>query len=311
MKRLVLTGALALLGVLAPMSTVAVSSASASASASPSASPVLYHVPIIGKHVLSVLHLGHGRDVRNMTDVQSNNWSGYADINETYQALSGSWVQPAVTCSGSSGLLGLLGLGSRAAYSAFWVGLDGYNSSSVEQTGTDSDCTSSGMPSYYAWYEMYPAGSVQLPTTSYPVKPGDTLIGSVRYDAPGTPSSSYTLTLSDPSEGPSGWTYSTNIAETGLQRSSAEWVAEAPSECYLAILCQQTPLANFGKMAFSNAWAENGTGVQEPISSFTDDDIQMASSAGSPLATPSALTNTKNAKTGDTSSGFGITWQSS
>jgi len=32
---------------------------------------------------------------------------------------------------------------------------DTFNSTSVEQLGTDSDCDS-GTPSYYAWYEMYP-----------------------------------------------------------------------------------------------------------------------------------------------------------
>ena len=45
-------------------------------------------------------------------------------------------------------------------YAAFWVGLDGYTSKSVEQLGTDSDCTNVNSPSYYAWYEMYPAASV-------------------------------------------------------------------------------------------------------------------------------------------------------
>src|ERR1700721_1083408 len=60
----------------------------------------------------------------------STNWSGYA-------AASG-------TCSGS------------AKYSSFWVGLDGYNSSTVEQTGSEVDCSGS-TPEYYSWYEMYPA----------------------------------------------------------------------------------------------------------------------------------------------------------
>ena len=77
----------------------------------------------------------------------STNWSGYAATTGTYTSVSASWTEPTGTCSGS------------AKYSSFWVGLDGYNSSSVEQTGSEVDCSGS-RPQYYAWYEMYPAASV-------------------------------------------------------------------------------------------------------------------------------------------------------
>jgi len=55
---------------------------------------------------------------------ESTNWSGYAATTGTYTSVSASWTEPTGTCSGS------------AKYSSFWVGLDGYNSSSVEQTGS-------------------------------------------------------------------------------------------------------------------------------------------------------------------------------
>ena len=63
---------------------------------------------------------------------QSTNWSGYAATGGSgaYTSVSGSWTEPTVTCS-------------QTAYSSFWVGLDGYNSNTVEQTGTDSDCSGS------------------------------------------------------------------------------------------------------------------------------------------------------------------------
>ena len=80
--------------------------------------------------------------------MQSSNWAGYADTNDTLNSVSSSWTEPTVNCANSnSGLNGLLGLsslngllGGPGAASAFWVGLDGYNSTSVEQLGTDSDC---------------------------------------------------------------------------------------------------------------------------------------------------------------------------
>src|SRR5271165_3522741 len=81
----------------------------------------------------------------------STNWSGYAvtGANGSVTSVTGSWVVPPATCTEAGG---------SKAYASFWVGIDGWNSSSVEQTGTDSDC-SSGKPLYYAWYEFYPQAS--------------------------------------------------------------------------------------------------------------------------------------------------------
>jgi hypothetical protein len=65
------------------------------------------------------------------TTTQSSNWSGYATDSGTYTSVSSSWVVPSVSCNNGT------------TYSSFWVGLDGYNSNSVEQTGTESDCSGS------------------------------------------------------------------------------------------------------------------------------------------------------------------------
>lgn len=84
--------------------------------------------------------------------VTSSNWSGYAVQSASqFTVAEGKWGEPTATCNTSS-----------AQYSSFWVGIDGYSSNSVEQLGTDSDCNGVGRPSYYAWYEMYPANSVEL-----------------------------------------------------------------------------------------------------------------------------------------------------
>src|SRR6266567_7754211 len=86
---------------------------------------------------------------------QSTNWSGYAATTGTYTSVSASWTEPTGICSGS------------AKYSSFWVGLDGYSSSSVEQTGSEVDCSGS-RPVYYAWYEMYPTPSFSYSSTVRP-----------------------------------------------------------------------------------------------------------------------------------------------
>ncbi|MGP0032765.1 MAG: G1 family glutamic endopeptidase [Acidimicrobiales bacterium] len=219
------------------------------------------------------------------TEVQSTNWSGYADISDTYQSVSSSWVEPTVNCS--SAVRG----GAKATYAAFWIGLDGYSSDSVEQTGTDSDCTAAGVPSYYGWYEMYPAGSVELSKSKYPVAPGNTLTSSVTSNPAGT---SFTLTLSDTT---ANWTYSITKAAKGLARSSAEWVAEAPSSCSLS--CSVLPLADFGTVGFSNASTADTAGNTGSISGFSDVEMQMGS--GTKIkANPSSL--------GAGGASFSVTW---
>ena len=103
----------------------------------------------------------HG-PIHMRTNSTSTNWSGYAVTGGRYTRVSSSWTVPAVKCSGT-------------AYSSFWVGLDGDTSSTVEQTGTDSDCSGS-TPRYYAWYEMYP----KFPTNySNLVKAGDHMSATV------------------------------------------------------------------------------------------------------------------------------------
>src|ERR1700753_2797792 len=117
--------------------------------------------------------LRHGR-MHRITNSTSTHWSGYAVTGGTVKSVSSSWPEPTATCSAT-------------AYSSFWVGLDGDTSNTVEQTGTDADC-SGRTPQYYAWYEMYPKYPVNLPNT---VKPGDQLTASVTTNGSG----SFTLTI--------------------------------------------------------------------------------------------------------------------
>jgi len=206
----------------------------------------------------------------------SLNWSGYVDYGATFSYVAGDWTVPTASCS------------SGDLYASFWVGIDGYQSGSVEQDGTDSDC-SLGHPTYYAWYEMYPAASVELPS-GHPVSPGDTMSGSVSFDG----SSTWTLTISDLS---AGWNYPKTFSETGLSQASAEWVAERPE-----VNGNIASLADFGSVTFSGAIA-TGDGVTGPISSFTYSPFDMINSSDSVLAAPGSLNGSGN--------GFADTWYGS
>jgi Peptidase A4 family len=211
--------------------------------------------------------------------VTSTNWSGYAVTGTGFTDVVGTYVQPAaVSCS------------STHTYSSFWVGIDGYSSDSVEQLGTDTDC-SGGSPSYYAWYEMYPANSVDISTAKYPVAPGDKLTAGVKRSG-----TSYTLTLKDVGK----WNFS--ITKTGADAdSSAEWIAESPEIC--GATCSLAKLTDFGKVNWSASQAATG-GALTPISGYTSPNgpFQITKEQGSTVeAVPSKLSATGKA--------FSITWK--
>jgi hypothetical protein len=297
MRKVFRSGALALIGLaatVAPVLTAAAGPPAAgaatprAATSAPHLKPGLYHMPIVGKVTLPGLGSSLG-GVRHATAVQSSNWSGYADIDDAFNSVAASWTEPKANCSSSAGgLSGLLGGPSTAG--AFWVGLDGYTSSSVEQLGTDSDCDGT-TPSYYAWYEMYPNPSVTLPNT---VNPGDSLTAWTSWDG-----SQFTLSIKDSTQ---GWTFSQ--PETGnFSRSSAEVIAEAPEEC-TTLFCSEVPLTNFGQVNFSGATVINASGTSGGLSAFDAQEITMAdSTTGTVEAQPSALSSD--------GSSFSVTYKSS
>ena len=211
--------------------------------------------------------LKHGR-IHRITNSTSTNWSGYAVTGSRFTSVSASWKQPTATCSAT-------------AYSSFWVGLDGDASNTVEQTGTDADCSGKS-PQYYAWYEMYPKFPVNL---SQPVAPGDTMTASVTTDGRGN----FTLTISDASR---GWTNVTKAKLKSAKLSSAEVIAEAPSSSGGVL-----PLANFGTASFTAAKA-NGSLLTSTTPNI--DPITMANGS------------TVKAQPGSISGGaFSVTWKHS
>jgi hypothetical protein len=201
---------------------------------------------------------------------KSSNWSGYADTGGPFTTVSGSWTAPTVNCSVT-----------RNAYSAQWIGIDGFSSSTVEQDGTEADCVN-GTPSYDAWYEMYGDSAVnsgyevELSPSSYPVVPGDTMSASV--SVAGT---TWTLRVADTGK----WSYSTTVVYSGAAESSAEWIVERPEIC--SFTCSLASLADFGTAQFSGA-STTVNGVAGTISATSEADIEMVSGS-TVLALPSVL----------------------
>jgi Peptidase A4 family len=263
-----------------PLAALALSFGSLLAAASSaSAAPVSHHAsrpvpaahgfrpgglmvrPAGGSHLAT--HAGH-------TTAESTNWSGYAATggNGAFTSVSASWTEPTATCSSRG----------RAQYSSFWVGLDGYSSGSVEQTGTDADC-SGRTPVYYGWYEMYPAYPVNFSNT---VRPGDAMSASVTFSG----SNTYTLKLTDSTQ---RWTQTVVKNQSGLARSSAEVITEAPSSNSGVL-----PLADFGTVHYSTSSA-NGTSM----SGHNPVEIIMVDNSGADKDSTSSING---------SGGFSNTW---
>jgi hypothetical protein len=225
-----------------------------------------------------------GANIPGATLLQSTNWSGYvanlsSQAPNSVTAVSGSWVVPTVT-------------GSRhgSSYSSVWVGIDGYSDSTVEQAGTEQDVIN-GVPQYRAWWEMYSSG-LQQPeqVISMTIQPGDKITASVQYAGSGN----FVLTIKDTTRNELFTTTknTTTTQSPTAQRSSAEWIVEAPG-----VGGRQASLANFGSVTFSNASAtiDPGTGqVTGPISdpAWQNEVIDMVTNYGTLLDSTSSLDST-------------------
>jgi hypothetical protein len=158
-----------------------------------------------------LVHSTHAHAIKGVTAVGSFNWSGYADTSSTSQEftkVSGDWTTPSVTCSAEDQI------------TSDWVGLDGFSDSTVEQLGTISWCFES-TPTYFTWYEMYPAGTVEVGTA---LKPGDKIAASVTRTG-----TTYKLVLTDSTTAGNNISVTKTCALATCKDTSAEWISERPS----------------------------------------------------------------------------------
>jgi hypothetical protein len=215
----------------------------------------------------------------------SSNWAGYAAHRSgvRFRTVSGAWIQPNASCTAG-----------RATYSSVWVGLGGYSISSpaLEQIGTELDCTTSGRVVSNAWYELVPAASH---TTSLTVAPGDHMRASVTVTG-----NRVRLSITDLTRHRS---FARTLRDTLLDKTSAEWIVEAPSACSTSADCRTLPLANFGSTTLAGARAVTTSGHAGSVAdrrwrttriSLAEDARRFAANGGTGprpvLAAPSSLT---------------------
>lgn len=215
-------------------------------------------------------HLSRGARP-DLTKVESTNWSGYADTGTGFTQVSGDWKEPTVsTC------------GTATSYAAFWIGLDGYSSPTVEQEGTMIECYQ-GTAYQYSWWGLYPDNDLQIEGSN--VKSGDSITALIQRTG-----TKYAFTLTDSTHPASS--FSTTQTCAACDNTSAEWITETMDD---------SPLSHFGPWNLTNSDVAT-SGPVGVISSYTDDEITMISgTTENTLAEPSALT--------DGGSAFTVTWE--
>ena len=197
---------------------------------------------------------------------QSLNWSGFAVTSaKKFTYAQSRFVQPTLTCPGDH----------ANEWSSNWVGLDGFNNTTVEQDGTAATCggASHTTPVYTAWYEMFPAGSVNV----FTVSPGDTINTSVSFS-----NGKFTLTVSDLTSGKSA-THTAKCAS--CKRASAEWIVERPELCTSSTNCFLAHLADFGTTSMSAKVRVAGVSAAQGIPNFRNYNITMFDTTNTQLDT--------------------------
>jgi hypothetical protein len=281
-------------GVTAAASVVAITASAAGAGTHPSAALAkAARAALQGMTadlpVTSQVVPGTRQHAAGLTKIEYYNWSGYADDNtkkNSYKKVSGDWTQPAITCTTK-----------ELQVAVFWVGLDGFNTPTVEQDGTLAECYQ-GSVFYYTWWEMYPTNSIQVVGST--IKPGDKIAGSVAVSG-----SNYTLKLTDSTT--SGNNVDTTQAcslTVTCSNASAEWIGETPSQAR-----GYTPLPDFTTWTLSSASVTSGTKTGT-ISTFPDDVITMVS-AGGITSTQNIYNLAKPGALNTAGDGFALKWRDS
>ena len=174
---------------------------------------------------------------------QSGNWSGYnlgflSDGHKQFTQISGTWTvqTPSKHTAGVN------------EYSVTWVGIGGgcidqgclAVDGTLIQAGTGSYISSTGVRSYFAWWEIIPGPILEI--ANFPVSPGDQMFVDIRQTIVG--SDVWKIKVRNLS---TGQLYKTTVPYWS-SRLTAEWIEERPSVGGLP-----APLPSLTNPRFNNA----------------------------------------------------------
>jgi hypothetical protein len=284
-----------LLALLVALGAAAITPAAARAAARPQLSSATGAIPraghigaATGKHRLAGAQApGRHAGGTPYGSFDTFNWDGYVATNtSSFNAVSATYTVPTAHCDSAQ---------PEDEWAAFWVGLDGFGSGTVEQDGVSAFCNGNGQAFYSAWWDMAPA----FPTTVFNVKPGDTIRASVTYD---TSAGEFDFLIDDVTSGQS--LSAASACETGqgsCARSSAEVISEDAfggddiDGLYF--------LPAYNSVAYSNVSVTDSSGHTGSLTdpAWTANSVRQVSSQGVTKQTASALSSD--------GASFGTTWQ--
>jgi len=222
--------------------------------------------------------------------VYSANWAGYAVVanaGEQFDMVGANFNVPSVNCAKSP--IGSYG----ASFASHWVGIDGYSSATVEQTGASAYCDTTGTPTYYVWYEMYPLNPVAFTGVS----PGDAISATVTYNST---ANTYHMNVTDITTGAAVTSTQSCPKGSTCLNSSAEVITEDPG----GAVASGVNLADFAMVNFTATRVTDLAGLSGTLSASTDwtsSNMIMEDTSGTVMATPSGLYGGRS---------FNTTWNS-
>ena len=205
---------------------------------------------------------------------KSTNWSGYASFTslkypefDSVSGVRGEWKVPSVHSS------------LQDSYSAAWVGIDGFFNTTVEQLGTSQGWVN-GHADYFTWFSMYPGPSYEI--LGFPMEPKDWIRAEVTYIGHDV----FEMVIRNLSKKVYYVVPSSYTTASGIQRTSAEWIMEAPSNTTIL------PLVRFSATPFSDCVATiKGKSGKINNSHWKNSRIIMVTEKGKKKAKPSKLTD--------------------
>jgi hypothetical protein len=224
------------------------------------------------------------------TSSNSVNWSGYVATGHTFTKVQGDITVPTVTCTVPN------------AQTFFWVGLDGYNDSTLEQVGVGAECSGATHPtvSYFGWWEMVNGNSGdyihKIATSQLHVAPGNRVAAIVAVK-PG--SNDFDLELDNTTvKQPI-----VKLTEGGFatKHQTAEWIVERPKvNGQSSSLARWTPNASL--FAYAEATSTTNSSLRS-ISYYNNTSLFMTSAKTNYNDLDAIGSLTDNGTT------FGINWE--
>jgi hypothetical protein len=206
----------------------------------------------------------------------SSNWFGYnqgtlEQGSKLFSSIGGSWTVPAATQHTAG----------QSENSSDWIGIGGgcinancsATDSTLIQTGTEQDVSTTGQAAYSAWWEVIPGPSITI--SNMTVGAGDRMQASIAETVPN--SEVWNITLKDVTRGES---FAMTVPYSSTH-ATAEWIEETP--LVIGTNAGFAALPNLTNPNFDLA-TTNGA----PANLKASEELDLVNSSGAVIGAPSS-----------------------